>query len=428
MNTHTSRKTANARRWPRKVTFGRVTVPIYRRQAPNGALCFMVANYAAGKRRFDSYADEADAVDAANRLARQLSSQDVLAASLTNEQAADYAAAVQTLAPFKVALPTAAATLAECLKLVGDLPALHAAAKFYTVRHKQTTPKPVAEVVAELLTVKEHRGLSKRYLEDLRFRLSRFADSFRKDACNVTTAELQAWFDSQKFAPQSYTNSRGVIHLFFAFAVARGYAADNPAAAIEKVKVKGGDVKIFTASEIARLLAAAAPDFLPCLALGAFAGLRSAEIERLEWSDIDLAGRCIVVGKAKAKTASRRVVPVCAALAAWLAPYAERQGPVWPGGHEDFYQAQQTAAAATAGDGRRAVAWKANALRHSYASYRFAETGDAGRVAGELGNSAAVVHKHYRELVKPADAQRWFAVQPEAPANVISLPPAAAVG
>ena len=66
--------------------------------------------------------------------------------------------------------------------------------------------------------------------------------------------------------------------------------------------------------------------------------------------------------------------------------------------------------------------WKTNALRHSYASYRFAQTGDAGRVAGELGNSAAVVHRHYRELVKPADEQRWFAVTPEAPANVTPLP------
>jgi len=64
-------------------------------------------------------------------------------------------------------------------------------------------------------------------------------------------------------------------------------------------------------------------------------------------------------------------------------------------------------------------------LRHSYASYHFALTGDAGRVAGELGNSAAVVHKHYRELVKPADAQRWFAILPEAPTNVTHLPAAA---
>jgi hypothetical protein len=47
-------------------------------------------------------------------------------------------------------------------------------------------------------------------------------------------------------------------------------------------------------------------------------------------------------------------------------------------------------------------------------------------VAGELGNSAAVVHKHYRELVKPADAERWFAVKPDAAANIVTMPAAIA--
>ena len=112
----------------------------------------MVANYASGKRRFDSYATESDALEAAGRLARQLSERDVVAAAMTNEQAADYAAAVQTLAPFNLALPATVSTLAECLKLVGDLPNLHAAAKFYAARHKTVTPKPVADVVAELVS------------------------------------------------------------------------------------------------------------------------------------------------------------------------------------------------------------------------------------------------------------------------------------
>ena len=167
--------------------------------------------------------------------------------------------------------------------------------------------------------------------------------------------------------------------------------------------------------------------------MGAFAGLRSAEIERLEWSDIDLAGRHIVIGASKAKTASRRVVPITDNLAAWLAAYAGMQGNVWMGGHDEFYEVQQETAAATEVKadpekgikGEKPVKWKANALRHSYASYRFAQTGDAGRVAGELGNSASVVHRHYRELVKPADAERWFAVKPEGPANVLALPAAA---
>ena len=52
-------------------------------------------------------------------------------------------------------------------------------------------------------------------------------------------------------------------------------------------------------------------------------------------------------------------------------------------------------------------------------------TNDAGRVAGELGNSAKVVHRHYRELVNPADAVRWFNVNPENPANVVTMATAA---
>lgn len=434
--------------WPRQVTVGRETVNVYRRKTPEytrkkdgtrggGEFAYMVANYAEGKRRFDGYPTETLALEAAAKLARQLSERDVIGASMTREQAMEYASAQQALKPFGVTVAAAVAAVAECLKTTGDVSNLHAAVKFYGARFKRTTAKRVADVVAELLAVKEKRSASIRYLEDLRARLGRFAEAFEKDACKVTTAEVQAWLDGLKIEPQTYVNFRRVLHLLFEFAVARGYAADNPVAGVENVKVRnGGDVAVFTPIEIARLLAAAKPDFLPSLAIGAFAGLRSAEIERLEWKDIDLAGRNIVIGAGKAKTASRRIVPIADNLAVWLQPYSERKGKVWPRAHNEFYEAQQATAAATAvaaddANGVKAqppVQWKANALRHSYASYRFGLTGDAGRVAGECGNSAAVIHRHYRELVKPADADRWFAVKPaEAPANVLAMPVAASV-
>jgi hypothetical protein len=57
---------------------GRESVPVYKRTAPNGSPCFMVANYAGGKRRFDSYADESLAIEAAGKLARQMSEREVL--------------------------------------------------------------------------------------------------------------------------------------------------------------------------------------------------------------------------------------------------------------------------------------------------------------------------------------------------------------
>jgi integrase len=430
MNTTPSRKKEKKRKAYHVATCGRETVSVYKRIAPNGSPCFMVANYSTGKRRFDSYGNEAEAIEAAGKLARQMSERQVLAAAMTNEQASEYAAAVQKLKPFNVGLLSAADAMAEALKLVGGLQGVVAAAEFYAKRHKPTVAKRVADAVTEMLSVKAARGASERYQRDLRGRLDKFAADFQKDARDVTTAEIQEWLDSKKLGTQTYANNRRVLSVFFEFCVARGYASDSPVDGVENVKVHNGEIEIFTPSEIARLLAAASEDFLPSLALGAFAGLRSAEIERLDWKDIHLAERHIVIGKDAAKTASRRVVPITDNLAAWLAltPEAKRTGKVWKGGW--LYKEQQVCADATATKpdaaknipAKAAVKWKSNALRHSFATYSFALSNDAGRIAGIMGNSPAIVNRHYRQLTTPAVAQKWFAVYP--PGTALPTPAA----
>ena len=401
--------------WPHEVVVGRTRVKVYRRTRSDGTLGFEVANYASGKRRLESFPSAESALDRADTLARQLSEREVLAAEMTNEQAAEYAASLQNLAPYGVSLISATATLADCLKLVGDLPTLISGIKFFVSRNKRIQRKRVSDVVTELLELKEARKASKRYLQDLRGRLTRFGADFQKDACDVSASDIQMWLDSRKLSAQTYQNNRRVVHLLFEFCATRGYAVDNPVAQTESLEVRGGDTEVFTPAEIQKLLAAASEDYLPCLAIGAFAGLRSAEVERMEWSDVQLSSGCIVVGASKAKTASRRVVPISDNLAKWLAPYVGKQGLIWQGTHEGYYKLQ-LATAQLAG-----VKWKDNALRHSYASYRFALTNDAGRVAGELGNSSAVVHRHYRELVKTSDAERWFTIVPSVGNNVIQL-------
>ena len=425
--------------------FGHKHIHVYRRTTPSGFPAYMVGDTSEVdeggkvKRKFRSFADATLAKEFADKLAERLHRMESTAMRLSELEAIEYVSSKQALAPFKLGVAAACNAVAEALNELGDgLPTLHAAVRFYRARFKQTVAKPVADVVTEFLAVKKARGASDRYYADLKSRLNRFTEAAcNKDCCNVSTADIQAWLDAQDLSPQSYKNNRTVLHVLFEFAVARGYAADNPVAGVEKLKVRNGDIEIFKPGEIARLLEAARaqfPDFLPSLAIGAFAGLRSAEIERLAWSDIDLTAKHIVVAASKSKTASRRIVPLADNLADWLRPYSAKQGKVWTGTHYGFYDAQQAAAAATAVDGDESkgvkplkpVVWKGNALRHSYASYRFAMTADAGRVAGELGNSASVVHRHYRELVKPADAQRWFEIRPAtAPANVLPLAAAA---
>ncbi len=73
------------------------------------------------------------------------------------------------------------------------------------------------------------------------------------------------------------------------------------------------------------------------------------------------------------------------------------------------------------------MTWVKNGLRHSSCSYRLAVTHDPARVATEAGNSADMVHGHYKALVSEAEGKAWFAVMPAtAGADVLPMPQASA--
>jgi hypothetical protein len=67
------------------------------------------------------------------------------------------------------------------------------------------------------------------------------------------------------------------------------------------------------------------------------------------------------------------------------------------------------------GDRERAglrAGWPQNALRHSFGSYYLAQFNDAAKLALEMGNSPATIFRHYRQLVKPKDAERYWKIMP----------------
>lgn len=212
MNTTASRKLKQDETWPRKITIGRASVSVYRRLTPLGNFAFMVANYADGKRRFDSHATEADALDAAGKLTRQLAARDLIGASMTPEQSVEYASAVQSLQPLGITLSAAVDAIVEAVKLTGDLPGVAAAARFYKANHKTVTPKRVADVVAEMLVLKKSSGAAARYLDDLGFRLEKFAEKFQCNVGSVTTADVQAWLASTTPAGQCAHHLLEEIH------------------------------------------------------------------------------------------------------------------------------------------------------------------------------------------------------------------------
>lgn len=417
-------KTKSAkRRKPETVKVGNIAVKIYRRDKrhklkddkgkPTGEIAFYrvfeVEDFTTGRRRLQSFSDHDKAVAKANQIAEQLSTGKALAAALTNAEAASYGRGVELIRPTGATLETACDTYARCYKEVGDR--IFEACQFFKLHQvdaiKQRT---VQQTITELIEHKEKRKKSKRYVGDLKARLNRFAESFAVDISTITTADVQGWLDELEVAPQTAKNFRTVIGTLFAFAEARGYImrGGNPVEAVEAITANGGSIEIYTPTEIAKLLKAASPDFLPFIALGAFAGLRSAEIERLEWKDIDRASGYITVAADKAKTRARRLVPLLPNLAQWLADYTSNEGKVWKATTNDLQDARAVTVSAAG------IPWKDNGARHSFISYRLAELQDVNKVALEAGNSSAVIFKHYRELVKPEAAKAWFAIVPEA--------------
>jgi integrase len=276
-----------------------------------------------------------------------------------------------------------------------------------------------SQLADEVIEAKRRDGMSADYLSDLLLRLRRFCRHFgNRPIAGITVEEIDDWLRDLEGSPKSRANYRANIAVMFSYALKRRMLDFNPVLHTAKPKLIDRTPEIFTVNELDALLNAAsnfAPDVVPMLAIGAFAGLREAEIQRLDWSEVDLARGHIEVKAAKAKSARRRIVPIQPNLAGWLLPYAGRSGHVVPAGaRRKLNRVREEAGLAR---------WPNNGLRHSFASYRLAAIHDAPRVAAELGHtSPQMLYSTYRELVLPEEAERyWKLTPPDKAANVLSF-------
>jgi integrase len=288
------------------------------------------------------------------------------------------------------------------------------------VRRCNTT---VSQLADEVLEAKRKDGKASAYLADLRKRLARFCQDFgSQPIAAVATEQLDKWLRDLDCAPKTRANFRANIGVLFSHAERLGMIDRNPVLRTAKPKLIDNPPDIFTVDELRTLLEGAlrtAPDVLPMLAIGAFTGLRDAEIRRLHWSEINVQRGFVEVKAAKANSARRRIVPIQPNLAAWLAPYSEKKSMVVPVNARKKLDAVRKVAGL--------ARWPKNGLRHSFASYRLAAIHDAPRVASELGHtSPQMLYSTYREIVLPEEAERYWKIAPAAETeNVVAFASAA---
>ncbi len=389
------------------VKFGSATVPIYLSES-KGRKRYFVAHYRDGKRIRTAFPDLVAAKKEAQFVAQRIQSGMQHVTDIKPHERESYVAAMRMLEKSGVPLVAAVEDYMRAREKAGT-ESLGAMAEEYgrlfkkVVRRSSTT-----EVVDEMLKQREQDGASKVYLRLLKTTLTRFAAKFPGDLIEVDTHQIDAWLRSLDVALCTRNSMLRCIKIFFSYARSRNYLPEDRKTAVENLKVTKvvtDNSEIFSPETMTRILHHASADLIPILAIGAFSGIRMAELNRLDWSAVDLERRIIELRAGQAKTGSRRVIPITDNLAAWLEPL-ERKGMVVPSVKAHHRAVSELAASLK-------IDWPRNVLRHSYISYRIATVKSADQVALESGNSPSIIFKHYRELTTEDEADKWFAIMPK---------------
>jgi integrase len=406
-------KSQKKSRGPVEVIEGKgIKVPIYSSPV-RGVTSFQLSYYKEGKRERERTSSIESARKRARELIEELASGKAHGGvTFSAAQAAILKEAGESLKEFDVPLTRAVREYIEALRTLNGQGTLSEAAQFF-VREDKKRKIPQIKfqdlVDKYLLSITDN---SYRYKQDTQARLRLAAKAFSTDIQDITTTKIDEWLDSIKARGRTRNNYRTSLASLFSYARNQGYLPDNERTAVERVKkVKAAANKapgIYTPQEIKKLLTSIDDRWVPFVAIAAFTGMRSAELHRLDWKDVWLEKGYIEVAAQKAKTASRRLVPILPNLKAWLTRYKDKGDTPCPRFAHDSTLMTEFSQSADLVPFARVH----NGFRHSFASYRLAQTQNAAQVALEMGNSPRKLFENYRELVTPEDAEEWFGILP----------------
>lgn len=407
------------RKWPVIVKKGNVTAKIYRaanRKTDAVYTEFKVVYYdTKAKRVIKTFAKYNLAKRHAEQALGTYTRGDAQGLNFSSDDWLIYSRAKKTVQKLAVPLDSAAEEYVEARLRLGRH-RLEDAVTFFLQSCGDLKSRTVKEVVDEFLDSRRKpqnrsRPASPYYLQDLESRLGKFAGSFACPIQDVRREEIGLFLDALKGTGRTWFNYARILKTLFRYAQSKEYYPKtvDPFQGIPVEYEDDGEIEIFSAEEFRQILRAATSEMVPFLVIGAFGGLRHFELHRLDWAEVGT--EYIEVKKGKAKTRSRRLVPITANLNAWLAFHRQAAGRVVP--FENI--ANQIGKMVVRGNKdseRKSLAWKFNGLRHSFISYRMAMVQNENQVAAEAGNSPTMIFQYYRQLVTKAQAEEWFSIIP----------------
>lgn len=394
---------------------GNTQIPIYKNKSEARPLYQVACSTATGEATKQSFREAQEAIEFASQLAQLPPGAAVTFSSIPREQAVDIVMAmdllVPILGPLGISVAAGIAEYAGAKAEVGQKD-LREIVRTYCAEpwvKKSLTPTPV--VLEEFITACRNSQCREAYLKTLFYTLRRLADHVKATPIGqVTMTQLEQVIFTGGSKPRSHKTYRTNIRTFFQWCKLQEYlnpGRPSEAEKLGKIRVDAATPEVYTVAEARAMLTKTTevPRLL-LLALGFFSGIRHAELGRIDWKHIHSDDKIVVEPKVGKLRDRRRTIPVLPVLKLWLQPFIGRAGFVLP-----YLSTRDKTSAKLRGQGGQ---WKRNGLRHSFASYRLADTNDLMGTADEDGHSATILETVYRDRVTKVAAEAYFQLTPEA--------------
>lgn len=373
-----------------KITCGSASVRIS--TAKNGKYFQHVLRWTVGSRSFKRvFSDRNKAVAEGERIVRNLASSDGERTTVSTDDLVYYRECAKKLRPYS----------------------LHQAVDFFLKFHSvKTTKSSIAEIAdAHVAEVNSRKNdLSERYPESVKYETDVWKRWIGTTLIQSVTAErIKELLNGSGF---SKTTKRNLVRRFHAmenFAMKKGLLSREHLSLVADIRLpkEHKAPEIFAPEELMRLFVVLNKREIAYVATMAFGGPRRAEFERMTHDHLTFDENQARIDESIAKTKSRRTLDLEDNLKEWLALADLRK---------EGKLLTKKEVAQISGDKARlnkvGLAWKNNALRHSFCSYHLARGKDAAKTSLLAGNSPDMIFSHYNAVVSTKAAEEWFNISP----------------
>jgi len=306
-------------------------------------------------------------------------------------------------------------------------------------RLSKTKLSTLGPIIQHILELKKRKGCRSRTLSTYRSRWNLLLDHFGDiTAQDISVERMEIFLNGVSQDGRTVQNYFTDINNLFKVAKNEGLIIDNPLDSLTDsrkdalfqtaLKSEKDPPEIYLVEEAEKLLIACLNaehpilfDWLPCVALGLFCGLRTNEIRNLTWNEVhlDRDKPFVHISSKIAKKRRIRNIEISQNAAKWFRLARKSEGKVFPFNGSSPYDRRRKLVHKIAG-----VALKNNGMRDSYGSYHLDLYKKPNETSLNMGHKQGdqELFDHYRRAVLDGEGRRYFNIHPpEGTAKIVKF-------